>query len=62
MKLVEKIVNNQWVINIGTGIAVYIITTIISKIIFNKATNKERQKQVNNAKNEIIRILKPYVV
>lgn len=62
MELVEKIVNNQWVINIGTGIAVYIVTTIISKIIFNKATNKERQKQVNNANNEIIRILKPYVV
>lgn len=40
----------------------YIVTTIISKIIFNKATNKERQKQVNNANNEIIRILRPYVV
>ena len=25
MELVEKIVNNQWVINIGTGIAVYYI-------------------------------------
>ncbi len=62
MELVEKIINNQWIINIGTGIAVYIVTTIISKMIFNKATNKEKQKQINSANNEIIRILKPYVV
>ncbi len=47
------------VINIGTGIVVYSITSVISKLIFNKATNKEKQKQINNANNELIRILIP---
>ena len=60
MELIKDIFNNEWVINIGTGLLVYIITTIISKIILNKATNKE--KQVDNANKEIIRILKLYVV
>jgi len=42
------------------GLAVYIFTTIISKMILTKATNKE--KQISSANNEVIRILKPYVV
>lgn len=62
MKIIKGIFNNQWVMNIGTGLILYIITTIISKIILNKATNKERQRQIDNANKEIIRILKPYVV
>lgn len=62
MELIKNIMNNQWVVNIGTGMVVYIITTIISKVILNKATDNEKQKQIQKANNEIIRILKPYVV
>lgn len=62
MEIIKNIFSNQWVINIGTGIIVYIFTSIVSKIILNKATNKEKQKQVDNANKTIIRILKPYVV
>lgn len=62
MEQIKNILNNQWVINIGTGLVVYIITTIISRIILNKATNKEKQKQMDNANKEVIRILKPYIV
>ncbi len=62
METIKNFFSNQWVINIGTGLIVYIVTTIISRIILNKATNKEKQKQIENANNEIIRILKPYIV
>ena len=62
MELIKNFFNNQWVINIGTGLVVYIVTNIISRIILNKAANKEKQKQIENANKEIIRILKPYVV
>lgn len=61
METIKNIFSNQWVINIGTGIIVYIFTSIVSKIILNKATNKEKQKQIDNANKTIIRILKPYV-
>lgn len=40
----------------------YIITNIVSRIILNKAINKEKQKQIDAANKEAIRILKPYVV
>lgn len=62
MELIKSIINNQWIINIGTGLVVYIVTTIISRVILNKATNNEKQKQIQKANKEIIRILKPYVV
>lgn len=62
MELIKNFFNNQWVINIGTGLIVYIVTTAVSRIILNKATNREKQKQIENANNEVIRILKPYVV
>lgn len=31
-------------------------------MILTKATNKEKQKKISSANNEVIRILKPYVV
>ena len=62
MEAVKNFFSNQWVINIGTGLIVYIVTTIISRIIINKAANKQKQQQIENANSEIIRILKPYVV
>ena len=44
MKQLKDILNNQWVINIGTGLVVYIITNVSSRFIINKATNKEKQR------------------
>ena len=58
MEIAKNILNNEWVVNIGTGLAVYIFTTIISKMILTKATNKEKQKKISSANNEVIRILK----
>ena len=62
MEQLKDILNNQWVINIGTGLVVYIITNVSSRFIINKATNKEKQRQIENANKEVIRILKPYIV
>ncbi len=62
MGLIKNVLSNQWVVNIGTGLIVYISTTILSRIFFNKAANKEKQKSIGNANAEVIRILKPYVL
>lgn len=62
MEVLDKIFSNQWIINIGTGIFVYIITACISKFILNKASDNEKQTKIDIANREIIKILKPYVV
>ena len=62
MELIKNIFSNQWVVNIGTGLIVYIVSAIISKAFFSKAADKERQKRIENANIDVIRILKPYVL
>lgn len=61
MDMLKNILNNQWVINIGTGIIVAIITWLASNVIFKKITKKDLNENINDSNREIIKTLKPYI-
>lgn len=54
----STIFENPWIVNIGTGIIVALITEFGSKLI----SNKVNEKEIKKANEEIIKVLKPYVV
>lgn len=56
-----ELLQNEWVIGIGTGTISGIILFYVSQWLVNRGENKEHIRQVNSANKEVINLLTPYI-